>query len=313
VFRTAKKKANSRQLCARDRADKCASAQDHRGARGIIRWRARAARRERMGAARATRSRNAKVNFMFLHRPTLQVEVNVTNPDPVFAEKLLEQYGGATGELTAALTYWTQSFHTESAGIRDMLQDIGTEEFTHLEIIAMMIEQHTKKASTKQQDAAYRSTLFSLRGHGPHLVDSKGSYWDARYVNEGGHVARDLRADVAAEAGALATYEALLAMTEDEGSRKALNFLATREVAHTHMFMEALNSIGKLTDPLFGALKPDETVNVYFNMSSGPGSDERGPWNREPAFRYVADPLHHERSEHASTPSTGNEMSPKQK
>src|SRR4051812_15866357 len=36
--------------------------------------------------------------------------------------------------LTAALQYWVQSFHTEDAGIRDMLQDIATEEFSHLEM-----------------------------------------------------------------------------------------------------------------------------------------------------------------------------------
>lgn len=243
---------------------------------------------------------------MFIHRAVLQTEVNVRNPDPVFAEKLLEQYGGGTGELTAALTYWTQSFHTDDAGIRDMMQDIGTEEFTHLEIIAMLIEQHTRRASPDAQDRAYRSTLFSLRGPGPHLVDSKGAFWDARYVNEGGHVARDLRADVAAEAGALETYEALLKLTDDEGSRKALTFLATREVAHTHMFMEALKSIDKLTEPLFGDLKPDDTVNVYYNLSSGPGADQRGPWNREPTFKYVADPLSHEQQQHSGEPG-GNE------
>jgi Mn-containing catalase len=244
---------------------------------------------------------------MFLHRPVLQTEVNVQNPDPVFAEKLLEQFGGATGELSAALTYWTQSFHTENAGIRDMLQDIGTEEFTHLEVIAMLIEQHTRRASQDVQDRAYRSTLFAVRGPGPHLVDSKGSYWDARYVNEGGDVVRDLRADVAAEAGALATYEALLKLTEDEGTRRALNFLATREVAHTRMFMEALRSVNKLTDPIFGDLQPDSSVNVYFNMSSGPGADLRGPWNSEPTFRYVENPAQHEEERHRGRPGT-NEM-----
>ncbi len=97
---------------------------------------------------------------MFLHKSVLITEVKVENPDPVFAEKLLEQYGGATGELTAALTYWTQSFHTTVPGIRDMLQDIGTEEFSHLEVIAMLIEQHTTRASQKSRDAAYNSTLF---------------------------------------------------------------------------------------------------------------------------------------------------------
>jgi Mn-containing catalase len=115
--------------------------------------------------------------------------------------------------------------------------------------------------------------------------------WDSRYVNEGGHLARDLRANVAAEAGALNTYEALLRIAPDDGTRAALNHLATREVAHTHMFMEALRSIDALDQPLFGDLKPDDTVDLYFNLSSGSGADERGPWNSEPAFQYVSDPL----------------------
>jgi len=245
---------------------------------------------------------------MFIHHPILVTEVHVTNPDPAFAEKLLEQYGGTTGELTAALTYWTQSFHTDHRGIRDMLQDIGTEEFSHLEIIAMLIEQHTQRASVNVQDAAYRSTLFSLRGAGPHLVDSKGSYWDGRYVNEGGHVVRDLRANVAAEAGALATYEELLRYAPDDGTRNALRNLATREVSHTQMFMEALKTVNGLDNPLFGDLKPDNTVNLYFNMSNGPDADQRGPWNSEPAFQYVADPLQHELQQHASVPQYSNEM-----
>lgn len=228
---------------------------------------------------------------MFIHKPLLAYEVNVTEPDPAFAEMMLEQFGGATGELTASLTYITQSFHTENAGIRDMLQDIGTEELGHLEVVAMLIEQHTKRAASNVQDKAYKSTLFAIRGPGPHLVDSKGVFWDSRYVNEGGDPARDLRADVAAEAGALQTYENLLKYANDEGTKKALTFLATREVSHTKMFMEALRSINKLTEPLFGDLKPDDTVNMYFNLSNGQGSDLRGPWNSEPAFQYVADPL----------------------
>ncbi|MBV8094276.1 MAG: manganese catalase family protein [Acetobacteraceae bacterium] len=245
---------------------------------------------------------------MFIHKPVLLHEVRVQDPDPVFAEKLLEQFGGATGELTAALTYWVQSFHCDNPGIRDMLQDIGTEELGHLEIVAMLIEQHTARASQNQQDKAYQSTLFAIRGKGPHLVDANGAYWDARYVNEGGHLARDLRADVAAEGGALNTYEALLKIATDEGTRKALIHLATREVSHTKMFMEALRSINATDQPIFGDLKPDDTVNLYFNLSSGPGADLRGPWNSEPAFQYVADPLQHELQEHGGRSAQSNEM-----
>ncbi len=62
---------------------------------------------------------------MFYHRKELFGQVKVDTPDPRFGQFLLEQFGGATGELTAALQYWVQSFHVENAGIRDMLQDIA--------------------------------------------------------------------------------------------------------------------------------------------------------------------------------------------
>jgi Mn-containing catalase len=94
------------------------------------------------------------------------------------------------------------------------------------------------------------------------------------------------------------------------GTRDALRHLATREVSHTHMFMEALRSMNALDQPLFGDLKPDDTVNLYFNLSSGPGADERGPWNREPTFQYVADPLQNAMQEHGGRTKGSNEMTP---
>ena len=66
---------------------------------------------------------------MFYHRKELFRPVNVGTPDAQFGQYLLEQFGGATGELTAALQYWVQSFHAENAAIRDLLQDIAIEEF----------------------------------------------------------------------------------------------------------------------------------------------------------------------------------------
>jgi Mn-containing catalase len=129
-----------------------------------------------------------------------------------------------------------------------------------------------------------------VRGMGPHLVDSQGQAWTAAYVNEGGNVVRDLRADIAAEAGARQTYEALIKLAPDAGSRQGLTFLLTREISHTNMFMKALESLGKLQDPAFGKVRPDETVNLYFNLSADGHMDRRGPWNEEPAFKFIADP-----------------------
>ena len=82
---------------------------------------------------------------MFLHRKELIQPVSIGKPDARFGTFLLEQFGGATGELTAALQYWVQSFHVEDAGIRDMLQDIAIEEFGHLEMVGKLIAQHTSK------------------------------------------------------------------------------------------------------------------------------------------------------------------------
>ena len=226
---------------------------------------------------------------MFFHKKELiNKAVKIDEANPRFAQLLLEQFGGATGELSAALQYWVQSFHCENAGIRDMLQDIAIEEFSHLEMVGKLIEAHTKNVD---QTDAFKSSLFAVRGMGPHFLDSQGNAWTANYLNEGGDVVRDLRANIAAEGGARQTYEALIKLAPDAGTKDTLVHLLTREISHTQMFMKALDSLGKLTDPFFGNIQPDETVDLYYNLSTDGVKDERGPWNSEPDFRYIADPL----------------------
>jgi len=222
---------------------------------------------------------------MFLHRKELIRPVKVGKPDARFGILLLEQFGGATGELTAALQYWVQSFHVEDAGIRDMLQDIAIEEFGHLEMVGKLIAQHTSRLD---QTAVFDAPLFKIKGGGPHFLDSQGSCWTAAYINEGGNVVRDLRADIAAEAGARQTYEALIKACDDDGTKKTLIHLLTREITHANMFMKALASMDKLTDPMFGNVPADDTVRLVFNLSRG--DDVRGPWNQEPDFEYIEDP-----------------------
>jgi Mn-containing catalase len=225
---------------------------------------------------------------MFFHKKELIHNVEIKEANPRYAQLLLEQFGGATGELSAALQYWVQSFHVENAGMRDMLQDIAIEEFGHLEMVGKLIEGHTKNVD---QTEAFKSTLFAVRGVGPHFLDSQGSAWTANYLNEGGDIVRDLRANIAAEAGARQTYEELIKLATDEGTKQTLVHLLTREISHTKMFMKALESLGKLDEPFFGNIQPDETVNLYFNLSSGEEKDERGAWNSDENFEYIADPI----------------------
>jgi Mn-containing catalase len=140
-----------------------------------------------------------------------------------------------------------------------MLQDIAMEEFSHLEMVGKLIVQHTAKLD---QTPVFEAPLFQVRGIGPHLVDSQGCAWTASYVQEGGNVVRDLRADISAEAGARQTYEALIKRCDDEGTKKVLVHLLTREITHANMFMAALDQMDKLDDPMFGNIEPDETSTL---------------------------------------------------
>jgi Mn-containing catalase len=64
--------------------------------------------------------------------------------------------------------------------------------------------------------------------------------------------------------------------------------LLTREITHAQMVMAGPEWMGKLDHPYFGTIKPDETVDLVFNLSKG--GDHRRAWNNAPQFRYGADP-----------------------
>jgi Mn-containing catalase len=57
--------------------------------------------------------------------------VRVGKPDPRFGNMLLEQFGGANGELAAAMQYSIQGINCEDLARKDLLMDIGTEELEH--------------------------------------------------------------------------------------------------------------------------------------------------------------------------------------
>ena len=79
---------------------------------------------------------------MFHHVKELQFNARVSEPDPRFAALLLEQFGGGNGELKAAMQYFVQAFGCRQAYPEhyDLLMDIATEEFSHLEIVGATIQ-----------------------------------------------------------------------------------------------------------------------------------------------------------------------------
>src|SRR6476619_1556921 len=79
---------------------------------------------------------------MWIYEKKLQYPVRVSKCDPKLAKYLIEQYGGADGELAAALRYLNQRY-TIPDKVIGLLTDIGTEEFAHLEMIATMVYKQT--------------------------------------------------------------------------------------------------------------------------------------------------------------------------
>jgi len=113
------------------------------------------------------------------------------------------------------------------------------------------------------------------------LFNSVGNPWTANYLKIAGELDVDLRNNIAAEARAKITYERLIHLTDDQGSKDALQFLMTREITHMKAFSAALDSLGK--DPFsIGQLAPTPgLVNEYYNDSTGEGDvgrDGLGSW-----------------------------------
>ncbi|MGV0644754.1 manganese catalase family protein [Mycolicibacterium sp. XJ879] len=239
---------------------------------------------------------------MFVHNKDLQFEVRVSRPDPRFATLLQEQFGGANGELKAAMQYFTQAFvlRQKSPKMYDLFMDIATEEFSHLEMVGSMItmlldglnddlkmanercDWMPAVASRDGRDEIIHSVAvnplyFTLSGGGPDVKDSAGVPWQGTFVNANGDPTVDLRSNLAAESRAKIVYEYLKQFTDDPGVQDTLTFLMTREVAHFQQFTAALNELPVNFPP--GQLPGDDRFqNVAFNMSDGAGS-VRGPWN----------------------------------
>jgi Mn-containing catalase len=238
---------------------------------------------------------------MYHHVKKLMYTVDVGEPDPRFGKMLLEQFGGANGELAAAMQYSIQGLNCDDPGMKDLLMDIGTEELSHLEVIGTLARMHLKptKASRELGDV---DPLISICGAGGvNLYNSAGNAWTADYLKITGELDVDLRSNIAAEARAKIVYERLIDFCDDPGSKRALQFLMTREITHMRAFLTALNAMDKPALAI-GLIEPTpKIVDQYFNTSTGEGDygekDLLGPWNEEsvervdaPAFQGFLDP-----------------------
>jgi Mn-containing catalase len=251
---------------------------------------------------------------MYHHIKKLMYTVNVGTPDPRFGNMLLEQFGGANGELAAAMQYSIQGLNCDDPDRKDMLMDIGTEELSHLEIVGTLARMHLKPMKKDMAAAAEDPLIAIAGGGGVGLMNSMGDAWTADYLKITGELDVDLRSNIAAEARAKIVYERLINFCDDPGTKDALQFLMTREITHMKAFTAALESLGKDQFSI-GKIPPMPVlVNQYFNDSTGVGdegeADARGPWNQGGDWQLVEVPeleqgVENFGSSHASSKKNG--------
>src|ERR1700742_4154444 len=244
---------------------------------------------------------------MYHHVKKLMYTVKVDTPNVRFGNMLLEQFGGANGELAAAMQYTIQGWNcVDDLARRDLLLDIGTEELSHLEVVGALIRLHLKDLKTNREAAEADPLITIAGGGGVSLYNSQGNAWTADYLKITGELDVDLRSNIAAEARAKIVYERLINFCDDAGAKDALQFLMTREITHMKAFTAALESMKK---PAFSIGKIAPTpglVNQFFNDSTGEGDegeiDTRGPWNEGGDWEFVESPALQQTGEPSADP-----------
>ncbi len=184
---------------------------------------------------------------MWIYEKKLQYPVKVSKCDPNLAKLLIEQYGGADGELSAALRYLNQRY-TIPDRVIGLLTDIGTEEFAHLEMIATMVYKLTKDATPEQLKAAGLGEHYANHSNALFYNNAAGNPWTATYIQAKGDPIADLYEDIAAEEKARATYQNIINMTDDVDIQDSLKFLREREIVHALRFREAVEILKQYND-----------------------------------------------------------------
>src|SRR5262249_41025604 len=160
------------------------------------------------------------------------------------------------------MQYFTQAFSVRQTypDKYDMLMDIATEEFSHLEIVGATITmlmgslngELKNAAESKNLSGAFDSEVTKLAsggkafreqlihdalmnpealvnsGGGPTVTNSRGVPWSGAFVNANGDLTVDLRSNIAAESRAKIVYEYLMQFTDDPLVKESLGFLMTR-------------------------------------------------------------------------------------
>jgi Mn-containing catalase len=253
---------------------------------------------------------------MFFHKQELQFAATPEKPDALFARRLQEVLGGQYGEITVAMQYGFQAWNCHLPGkYRDLLYGIGSEEFGHVEMLAVMIAQLLEKAPVQQSEEAAASDpvlgavmggmdvqAAIVAGAGARPVDSNGNPWQGSYITASGNLLADFTANANAEMQGRTQVARLYNMTDDAGVRNMLSFLLARDTMHQNQWIAAAQElrdegVEELPVPINFPLSQEARDHSYkyINFSDGAAAEE-GSWASGPTpdgkgeFSYLAAP-----------------------
>lgn len=181
---------------------------------------------------------------MWTYNKVLEYPINIKNRNPQLAKFIISQYGGPDGELSASLRYLSQRFGMPDQTAKAILNDIGTEELAHLEMVGTIIHQLTDGCCPEKLKQAGLGSYYTDHGWGVYPQSAAGMPFSASVLAVKGDPIADLQEDLAAEQKARATYEKLIDLCADDPDViDPLRFLREREIVHFQRFGEALRGV----------------------------------------------------------------------
>jgi len=136
---------------------------------------------------------------MWVYEKKLEYPVKIKNPNPKLAKYIISQYGGPDGELAASLRYLSQRFSMPTNEAKGILNDIGTEELAHLEMIGAIVYQLTRGVPADVLERVGLGAYYTDHDHAVYPMSASGTPFTAAYIQSKGDPIADLHEDMAAE------------------------------------------------------------------------------------------------------------------
>ncbi len=200
---------------------------------------------------------------MFYHSQKLINPIVPDEPDPSAANALQEGLGGQFGEMRTMMQFLFQSFNFRgnATPYMDLIQGVGIEEISHVELITKTISQlldgspryqgDQYEAPGKGGDAALDMAKEQKNPHHYIMgaqsalpVDAAGNPWSGSYVHNHGNLVLDLMDNLVLEATGRLQKCRIYEMSTNKTLRATVAFLIVRDEAHQAAFAKALEKLG---------------------------------------------------------------------